>query len=162
MLEKRHEDFHNRLAYLDAVDPTFAEDLVDSYRSVLKAIMLWGEQGYRTLLPPITINDGNDDGDFYVLMPISVKHLTREFHSLESYPFKTVFVGTVHSTDSMLPGPYQVMIFNPGLSGAIIVPGTSGPHWTKTTTKSRGRVREFYQVEKQHCRYTTFDTPTYM
>lgn len=156
MLEQRNQDFHNRLAYLMNVDPTFAEDLADSYKAVMRAIFLFGEEGYKVMLPPITINEGGDDGDFFVLMPVSIKHLTREFNSLESYPFDTVFVGTVSSTDAMLPGPWMTMCFNPDLSGAIIISGTSRPHWTIVERTSRGRMRKFYQVHKKHCHYRSF------
>lgn len=89
-----------------------------------------------------------DEGDLEIRQRIEVKHWpTIDFHSIEELPYRNVIVDEVYKVDKrhVLPLAAYVIV-NASMTGYLLVPNSSRPHWFKKRMHDRreGAEREFY------------------
>lgn len=138
---------------LDEIDQSFVDDLVKSREAVERAAKWLSELGYPVVIRPTFIRpdptsrfDYSDAGDLEIIQRIEVKR--REgltFSSRGDFPFNSIIVDTCHAYDKAKLKPYAYIIFNREMSACFVVNKKTRAKWFKTTKRSRGRDRDFYE-----------------
>lgn len=145
---------NDRLAHIDRADPSFEADLQGSKKSVVAAMLWLNEQGFSVIMPrPLPIRENindickySDDGDFFVQLPVEVKHRPNlQFTCAEDFPFPTVMLDRKDRVVGVRPWLYITL--NGPMTHAVIVRGSTSKHWVLKGRfhGARGRYRTKYE-----------------
>jgi hypothetical protein len=140
---------------LDAIDPTFLEDLRESNVAVWIIARWLSTRGHHVTIRAQAIRPTADDrldygdcGDLEIIQRVEVKRRGFAFTGADDYPFPTVFVDCCHAWDRALPKPYAYLLTNHALTHAAIVKGSTSGQWQRGRHFDKGRDRAIYECPK--------------
>ena len=157
------------MARLDAVDPTFKQDLLHSVAHVNAVAKKLREKGYTVEVPETECRPTSaqwrqysDDGDMIVNGErVEVKERRFTFETLDQFPYPTCIVDTKHAVDKMLADerpPLCHIITNKGGTCCFVVPFTTKAEWEVKTKYDRYRNRQRTLYEAPMNSACDFDT----
>ena len=146
----------------------FKADFFKSQKAVLSVAGYFQRKGKAVYLPSIKVRpedahhkDYQDKGDLFVKEgKIQIKHLSREFTSLETFPFDPVIVDEQYKIKAQEDKPPIMYVsVEKHLRGALIIPWSTNTAWTseeKTDSKQQNSKRVFTVCPKNLCFYCEF------
>jgi hypothetical protein len=152
------------LSHYEKHDPTFAEDLLKSQKSVW-AVARWLQERFHlpVSLRPINIRpkiedmlDYVDQGDIEVIRRIEVKHRNVDFTHAGDYPYRTVSVTTAPSFDRANPKPTAYIIVNRAMTHCIIINvAATRKDWVleRKHWKAKMRDQHLYMCPVELCQF---------
>jgi len=151
---------------LDATDPTFVRDLLDSQEAVWLVARWLSRRGNNVTVRAIhvrptveTLAEYGDAGDLEIVNRIEVKHRRLPFTSAADYPYRTVTVDVAHAWDRAHPKPFAYVILNQSRTVAALVLRTTARQWERVTKHdhAKHRDRTFYECPVDLVRFLALE-----
>ncbi|MHC4676566.1 MAG: hypothetical protein ACYTBZ_29115 [Planctomycetota bacterium] len=151
-------------------DELFIKELKKGYGFQIYVALQFLLEGLWVRVPPLSIRDSREEipqytrneADLFVWgsgngkqKKISVKSRNIEFYTIDTYPYKTIFIDTVRGWEAKEEKPCAVIIISQQTKEIIVVPVSSREHWTIEERSDQTRniaAEEFYAVSKEYAK----------
>ena len=101
--------------------------------------------------------DYSDKGDLFLnkgndVISIEVKSSSREYTTMEDYPYNDVIVDMVENWDNKKHLPSAIINISQKTLCIFVIPVTSKKYWFKKTIRDsiKGYTKDFYFINKKH------------
>lgn len=152
---------------LDAVDPTFVEDLIASQPAAKKVAEWLSGEGFPVIFRPTRVRPNAeqrlhyaDKGDLEIFRTVEVLQVVEakqrpgiDFTSKETFPYPSVIVDVKATYDAKPQKPMMYVIVNSKLTHAIIIKNSTNQHWFEKDHFARGRTRRYYECPLEFVRF---------